>query len=234
MFQVRNCRMEYGEVMPLLCRVPHLPPVVLPLIYTVLRRRHRAVSTLRRDAQIFKWLYEWVWFELNQDLDELLSAGQASQLIDKLEQFAFWLRTGRITSKIAGRIGNFDWLHPNSFNGYLQTVQLFLTWAIERYPATGSPENLRESIIELKTRIRSNFDAIYLGGASVVDVKGLDEIDLHTVFLILHPSAANNPFRRNTRVRNWLIFRLFAEAGPRRGELLWVFRTIVTSDSGLS
>lgn len=226
MFEVRNCRFSHGEVLPLLCRNPHHTPVTLPLIFTVLRRRHRAVSTLRRDAQIFRWLYEWGHFELGRDLDELIVAGDMPLVIDKLEQFAYWLRTKRISAKIAGRIGNYkvhesaDWLHPTSFNGYLQTVQLFLTWTADRYSSATAMEPLDQRILVLKDRIRSSFDALYLGGTSVVKVKGLDEHDLHKLLLLLHPSAAANPFRKNSRFRNWLIFRLFAEAGPRRGELL--------------
>lgn len=226
MFEVRNCRFTHGEVLPLLCRSLHHTPAALPLIFTVLRRRHRAVSTLRRDAQIFRWLYEWGHFQFDRDLDELIVAGDVSLVVSKLEQFAYWLRTGRLSAKVVGRIGRYeghrlvDWLRPTSFNGYLQTVQLFLTWAADRYPSASATEPLNQRILALKERIRSNFDALYLGGASVAEVKGLDEQDFHKVLLMLHPSAKQNPFRRNSRVRNWLIFRLFAEAGPRRGELL--------------
>jgi integrase len=66
---------------------------------------------------------------------------------------------------------------------------------------------------------------------SVAEVKGLDDQDLHALLLMLHPSASDNPFRRNARVRNWLIFRLFAEAGPRRGELLKLKTTDIVEDS---
>ncbi|MCU6502423.1 site-specific integrase [Rugamonas sp. A1-17] len=236
MFEVRNCRFSHGEVLPLLCRTPHQTPAALPLIYTVLRRRHRAVSTLRRDAQIFKWFYQWAYHEIGCDFDELATSGRLNLVIDKLEHFGFWLRTGRVTTKIAGRIGNTrsddgaDWLHPASFNGYLQTVQLFLTWAAERYLTDVSATSLDERVLALKDRIRSNFDALYLGGISVAEVKGLDDQDLHALLLMLHPSASDNPFRRNARVRNWLIFRLFAEAGPRRGELLKLKTTDLVED----
>lgn len=226
MFEVRNCRFGHGEVLPLLCRLPHHTPAALPLIYTVLRRRHRAVSTLRRDAQIFRWFYEWGHSQFGRDLEDLIVEGGIQLVIDKLEQFAFWLRTGRVSAKVVGRIGHskgngsVDWLHPTSFNGYLQSVQLFLTWAADRYPSASTKKPLEQRILALKDRIRSNFDALYLGGTSVAEVKGLDEQDLHKVLLMLHPNAKQNPFRRNSRIRNWLIFRLFSEAGPRRGELL--------------
>jgi hypothetical protein len=181
---------------------------------------------LRRDAQILRWLYEWGHFQFSRDLDELIVAGEMPLVVDKLEQFAYWLRTGRVSAKVVGRIGKYkehesaDWLHPTSFNGYLQTVKLFLTWAADRYSSASAMKPLDQQILALKDRIRSNFDALYLSGTSVVKVKGLDEQDLHKILLMLHPSASQNPFRRNSRVRNWLIFRLFAEAGPRRGELL--------------
>lgn len=236
MFEVHNCRFSHGEILPLLCRTPDLTPVALPLIYTVLRRRHRAVSTLRRDGQILKWLYQWVYSEFGCDLDELALADKLHLVINKLEQFGFWLRTGRVTPKIVGRIGvvhsesGADWLHPTSFNGYLQTIQMFLTWAAERYTTDETTSSLDERIIALKNRIRSNFDALYLGGTSVPELKGLESQDLHALLLMLHPSAADNPFRRNAKIRNWLIFRLFAEAGPRRGELLKLKTTDVIED----
>lgn len=238
MFEVRNCRFGNGEVLPLLCRLPHHTPATLPLIYTVLRRRHRAVSTLRRDVQIFKWLYQWTDNEFTRDFDELAAAGELHLVINNLEHFGFWLRTGRVTSKVVGRLGNdqsnggADWLHPASFNGYLMTVQLFLTWAAERYMVDGTATSLNERILALKDRIRSNFDALRLGGTSVAQVKGLDDQDLHALLLMLHPSASENPFRDNARVRNWLIFRLFAEAGPRRGELLKLKTTDIVEDEG--
>jgi hypothetical protein len=134
MFEVHNCRFDHGEVLPLLVECPSKLQLHCLLIYTVLRRRHRAVSTLRRDAQILKWFYQWSYYELGWDFDELAISGQLHLAINKLEHFGFWLRTGRVTTKIAGRIGNAqlnngaDWLHPTSFNGYLQTVHLFLTW----------------------------------------------------------------------------------------------------------
>lgn len=236
MFEVHNCRFGHGEVLPLLCRTPHQTPATLPLIYTVLRRRHRAASTLRRDAQIYKWLYQWTYCEFGRDFDEIALAGDLNIVINKLEIFGFWLRTGRVTAKIVGRIGDaqlddkVDWLHPASFNGYLQTVQMFLTWAAERYLISEMEKPLSEQIVALKDRIRSNFDALRLGGTSFSEAKGLDSEDLHALLLMLHPSAPNNPFRRNARVRNWLIFRLFAEAGPRRGELLKLKTTDLVED----
>lgn len=239
MFEVHNTRFNHGEIFPVLCRTPHQTPAILPLIYTVLRRRHRAVSTLRRDAQIFKWLYQWTFCELGRDFDELALAGQVDLVINRIEHFGFWLRTGRVTTKIVGRIGKprskdaDDWLHPTSFNGYLHTVQMFLTWAAERYLPKAPATPVGERILALKDRIRSGFDALYLGGASVAEMKGLDSQDLHAVLLILHPRASNNPFRRNARVRNWLIFRLFVETGARRGELLKLKTTdVVEKDEG--
>jgi len=226
MFEVHNYRFGRGEILPLLCRTPHQTPTTLPLIYTVLRRRHRAVSTLRRDAQIFKWLYQWTYHELGRDFDELVLDGQLNVVINHLENFAFWLRTGRVTTKVAGRIGSaqsdqeVDWLHPTSFNGYLQTVQLFLIWTAERYLPDATTVALDDRILKLKDRIRSNFEALYIGGTSVAEERGLNEQDLHALLLMLHPSSSDNPFRKNARVRNWLIVRLFSEAGPRRGELL--------------
>jgi hypothetical protein len=173
MFEVRNCRFSHGEVLPLLCRSPHHTPVAMPLIFTVLRRRHRAVSTLRRDAQIFRWLYEWGHFQFGRDLDELIVAGDMSIVIDKLEQFAYWLRTGRTSANVVGRIGrcegdgSVDWLRPTSFNGYLHTVQLFLTWAVAhswskrrriqiRYAVSAANfERQAERILDLESRISS-------------------------------------------------------------------------------
>jgi integrase len=229
MFQIRNTRFEHGEVLPVLCRAPQSTPVVLPLIYTVLRRRHRAVNTIRHDTLVLKWLYEWGWDTFDRDVDDLISKGHISQVIDRLEQFAFWLRTGRITNKIAGRIGRSskadDWLHPKTFNGYLHSIQLFLTWAAERYFNTSSVKELSQNISELKARIKANFDALYLGGATATDAKGLETNEVHIVLLMLHPSSHGNPFRQNAQIRNWIIFRLFWEAGPRRGELLKVKTT---------
>ncbi len=220
--------------MPVLCRMPQLTPVVLPLTYIVLRRRHRAVNTLKHDVLVFKWLYTWAWAAFGKDLDELLTTEQFSEVIDRLEQLAFWLRTGRVTEKVIARIGRAegirDWLHPKTFNGYLQTIELFLIWAAERYSKNAVPKEFRQSILEIKTRIKSNFEALYLGGASVSDPKGLEPDEINTVVLMLHPSSNDNPFRKNARVRNWLIFRLFWESGPRRGELLKLKTTDLYED----
>lgn len=135
MFVVRTVHFESGEQMPLLCRSHHIQPAVLPMIYCVLRRRHKSVNTIRRDVAVLKWLYEWAEDFLDIDLDSTLASGGFEIISRNLEQFSFWLRSGRTANNIAGRVGRpstADWLHPKTYNDYLLTVQAFLLWAIER------------------------------------------------------------------------------------------------------
>lgn len=225
MFAVQVVRFKSGEQMPLLTRMPHSQPVLLPLIYFVLRRRHKSVNTIRRDALILKWLYEWTAEYLSLDLDDALASGDFDSISKNLENFSFWLRSGRIANNISGRIGkapnpNQDWLHPKTYNDYLICIQAYLLWAIERYSRQENSTTLRKQIIEIKDKVKSKFDALILGGKSEIEVKGLEPYQVDGLLKLITVDSSDNPFRRNTQLRNGLIVRIFLETGLRRGELL--------------
>lgn len=222
MLVVRTIRFESGEQMPLVCRYPNYEPVLLPLIYFVIRRRHKSVNTIRRDALVLKWFYEWSAEYLNIDLDNTLTSGDFEVVSKNLEIFSFWLRTGRLASNVSGRIGKppkKDWLHPKTYNGYLMSVQSYLLWAIERY-SRQYESKLRKQILEIKDKVKSKFEALILGGSTEVQVKGLESDQVNSLLSLVNPNSPNNPFRLNAQLRNSLIIRIFLETGLRRGELL--------------
>jgi len=192
------------------------------------------VNTIRRDASVLKWLYEWAEGFHNVDLDAELASGHFEIIIDKLDQFSFWLRSGRNAVNIAGRIGkpsSKDWLHPRTFNDYLHTVQLYLLWVIDRYTKSTNSSNLNRHLTEIKNRINSKFDASVLGGSTEISVKGLEPEHVAMLLEITHVDAHRNPFCRNVRLRNWLIFKILLETGLRRGELLKLKTTDINEEN---
>jgi hypothetical protein len=121
------------EQMPLLCWSDSAQPVLLPLIYLMLRRRHKSVNTIRRDVSVLKWLYEWAEISLGLDIDAEISSGSIEKISGHFDQFAYWLRSGRVALNVIGRIGQSepaDWLHPKTYNEYLASLKHFLLWAV--------------------------------------------------------------------------------------------------------
>ncbi|MEB0139483.1 MULTISPECIES: site-specific integrase [unclassified Undibacterium] len=210
--------------MPLLCWSDSAQPVLLPLIYLMLRRRHKSVNTIRRDVSVLKWLYEWAEMSLGLNIDAQIFAGRIEKISGHLDQFAYWLRSGRVALNVVGRIGRSepaDWLHPRTYNEYLASLRHFLLWAAERYPSQSETESsLRQQIADIKNKIHWKFEALTLGGKTEVDVKGLDSSQVERVKSLMFFNAPGNPFRNTARLRNWIVVNVLLETGMRRGELL--------------
>lgn len=210
--------------MPLLCWSDSAQPVLLPLIYLMLRRRHKSVNTIRRDVSVLKWLYEWAENSLGIDIDYEISSGRIEKISMHFDQFAYWLRSGRVALNVIGCIGQpkpADWLHPKTYNEYLASVKHFLLWAVERYAnQLGAESALRHQITEIKNKVHWRFEALTLGGKTEVDVKGLDSSEVERIKSLIFFNAPDNPFRSSAKLRNWIIVNILLETGMRRGELL--------------
>ncbi|MEM4988009.1 site-specific integrase [Collimonas sp. H4R21] len=220
------CRLSDGRRLPVLFRLIPSQPVLVPFLFVVLKRQYRAFNTIRNDLVAIKAFYEFHSLQ-NIDVDETLINGQLSLLMKNLEQFIAWLSIEKKAKNIVGRIGNKKLGHhygidPITRDGYLRSLKLFFTWCAQRYINTDAPKtDLENSFSSSLSSIASRFDSHLVTPVTrQVNFRSLCDIEIAAIRELSHPSCALNPFRKQNRLRNWLIIETFIETGIRIGELL--------------
>lgn len=107
--------------------------------------------------------------------------------------------------------------------GRIRRLRAYLTWLFEHFHDSISVSHPLNSLFEkLIAKIRIDEEA--LNGGKNQQVRNPDDSAIPPeIFLrlleIIRPHSPNNPFRKNYRVRNYLIVRILLATGIRRGAL---------------
>lgn len=220
-----------GERFPLLVDAATWAPKSLALRWIVYDRRYScAESTLRRDVNGLRYLYAWGERRFPEGIEARVAAAPLThaELID--------LRGFLLNSKglVAGEIGAQDATvtATGAAGARALSIKLFLTWAVS--PAArnerGADPDQAENIVQQIEGVLGPLAGRAGKGRPRVLIEDhrLDEIEA-----VLRPQMdddgrffqplrwhADNPFRRASRVRNWLIWSLARDCGLRIGEIL--------------
>ena len=235
-WQVVTSVLPDGERLPTLVRRDTWIPAALALRWAVLARRLEcAASTLGRDIDGLRYLYAWAEARFSGGLEARLAAGPLGH--PDLLSLRDYLRHPQPTGSGGGSGGG------PSAGARALTAKLFLTWAISpssRNERGAEPHDAPEILAAIEGVLGPLAKEVGRGRDRVAPENALLEhleellrprLDATGRFvqpLVWHPQ---NPFRLESRVRNWLMWCLARDCGLRIGEILCLrAEDMITSD----
>ncbi len=214
-----------GERLPILVGRDTLIPAALALRWAVLARRLEcAASTLGRDIDGLRYLYAWAEARFSGGLEARLAAGPLGH--PDLLSLRDYLRHPQPTGSAGGSGGG------PSAGARALTAKLFLTWAISpssRNERGAEPHDAPELLAAiggvlgpLAEEVGHGRDRIAPENAILEHLEELLRPRLDATGRFVQPLSwhSENPFRPESRVRNWLMWCLARDCGLRIGEIL--------------
>lgn len=218
-----------GEELPLLVEAATWLPIDLPLRWVVFHRRYEvAASTIRNDLAALRHLYRWAdrLDAFPCGLEGRLSSG-GTLTYDELTSLAAALRAAVAVRKEGMAEGA-------SVGRIAHSVRLFLQWAV--VPANrGEPGAPPSDLAQIERQIDTILKPLSKGGgAGRRQETPADEIERieRVIAPVITASGRivsplrwhkDNPFKRTTRLRNWLMWCLAVDEGLRLGEILGLY-----------
>lgn len=224
-FRVIAIPLPTGEPLPTLVRSTEWIPVRVPTRWAVRRRRFECMpNTLAHDLRAVGLLYEWSQASLAVDLDEMLERFELPEL-RQLDSLLLALRGGS------------EWKDPErslaTVANQASAICSFLSWAIDPINQGGAARRSVIKITERRAALCELFRPISRYSGNSERIRPLDSNEMKRVLLLAGPVRderdaivlplrfrPSNPFRVETRLRNWLMIVIALGCGPRRGELL--------------
>jgi integrase len=228
-FRVLPLTLDTGEILPTLVYHTFLKPVRVATRWVVRRRRWRAMpSTLTNDLRSIGLLYSWANRALERDLDDLLEDGEPVTGVQIQDLLAF-LRVG-------GHIVNIDRATISACNTvarHASVIRDFLKWAVD--PASQGRSQIVpfDEIRYQRACLDEAFHAATRQTGASQRIRPLTDNEVTRIDRLIGPRRKDdgclivplqfppeNPFRMETRLRNWLMYGIAIQCGLRRGELL--------------
>lgn len=228
-FRVLPLTLETGEVLPTLVDAGSWIPVRVATRWVVRRRRWRSMpSTLANDLRSLGLLYSWAGGALEKDLDDLLEDGRPVTGM-QIEDLLAFLRVGsRVVDINRATISG-----SNTVARHASVIRDFLKWAVDLTSQGRSHIVPFDEIRYRRACLDEAFHAITRQSGGSRRIRPLTEEEATRVDRLIGPRrkgngsliaplqfAAANPFRTETRLRNWLMYAIAIQCGLRRGELL--------------
>ena len=228
-FRVLPLTLETGEALPTLVDACSWIPVRVATRWVVRRRRWRSMpSTLANDLRSLGLLYSWASGALKRDLDDLLEDGQPITGMQIEDLLAFLRVGGHVVEISQATISG-----SNTVARHASVIRDFLKWAVD---LTSQGRSQMVSFNEIRYRracLDEAFHAITRQSGGSRRIRPLTEEEVTRVDGLIGPRrkddgslivplqfAVANPFRIETRLRNWLMYAIAIQCGLRRGELL--------------
>ncbi|MBX3253504.1 MAG: site-specific integrase [Chitinophagaceae bacterium] len=104
----------------------------------------------------------------------------------------------------------------------LACIRDYISWSLARYISLNYSKEKSERIKKLNSiKVQDFFNSFtFKSVTNVKDFKSLESIQVDMLVEIVHPESSINPFKREFRLRNFLIIQFLLETGLRIGELL--------------
>ena len=228
-FRVLPLTLDTGEVLPTLVDASSWIPVRVATRWVVRRRRWRSMpSTLTNDLRSIGLLYSWSTGTLERDLDDLLEDGQPITGLQIQDLLAFLRVGGHVVDIDRATISG-----SNTVARHASVIRDFLKWAVD---PTSQGRSQMVSFDEIRYRracLDEVFHAVTRQSGASRRIRPLTDEEVKHVERLIGPRRmddgrlivplqfpASNPFRIETRLRNWLMCEIAIQCGLRRGELL--------------
>lgn len=228
-FRVLPLALDTGEVLPTLVDAGSWIPVRVATRWVVRRRRWRSMpSTLANDLRSLGLLYAWASRALERELDDLLEDGQPITGMQVEDLLTFLRVGGHVVDINRATISG-----SNTVARHASVIRDFLKWAVD---LTSQGRSQMVSFDEIRHRracLDEAFHAITRQSGGSRRTRPLTEEEVTRVDGLIGPRrkedgsvivplqfGAANPFRIETRLRNWLMYAIAIQCGLRRGELL--------------
>jgi len=182
-----------------LLRTNPYQPLLVPFIYTVSHLRNLAKSTVQSKLIGLKYLYTFYAERYSIDVDEFLINRKHQFILDKLNEFVYWLTYSETIIGLQTR------------EIYLFAIRDYLIWSCIRYQVS---HDFITSVNNLLNSHIRKYDSATKTSTSFT--KG--EFDL--ILKFSNPLENKNPFKSKYRNRNFIIISLLQSTGIRLGELL--------------
>lgn len=226
-FRVLPLTLDTGEVLPTLVDASSWIPVRVATRWVIRRRRWRSMpSTLTNDLRSIGLLYSWASGTL--DLDDLLEDGQPVTGMQIQDMLAFLRVGGHVVDIDRATISG-----SNTVARHASVIRDFLKWAVD---PTSQGRRQMVPFDEIRYRracLDEAFHAVTRQSGGSRRIRPLTEEEVTRVERLIGPRrkddgslivplhfAVANPFRVETRLRNWLMCAIAIQCGLRRGELL--------------
>ena len=228
-FRVLPITLGTGEILPTLVTTSSWIAVRVATRWVVRRRRWRSMpSTLTNDLRSLALLYAWAKGALERELDDLLEEGQTLTGI-QIQDLLTFLRVGsRVVDIDRATISG-----SNTVARHASVIRDFLKWAVD--PASqGCRQRVSfDQIRYQRVCLEEAFHAAARQRSASRRIRPLTAEEVARVDRSIGPHrtddgnlrvplrfATANPFRAETRLRNWLMYGFAIQCGLRRGELL--------------
>jgi integrase len=228
-FRVLPLTLDTGEVLPTLVAASSWIPVRVATRWVVRRRRWRSMpSTLTNDLRSIGLLYSWAGETLERDLDDILEDGQPVTGMQIQDLLAFLRVGGHVVDIDRATISG-----SNTVARHASVIRDFLKWAVD---PTSQGRSQMVSFDEIRYRracLDEVFHAVTRQSGASRRIRPLTDEEVTHVDRLIGPRRkddgslivplqfpASNPFRIETRLRNWLMCGIAIQCGLRRGELL--------------
>ena len=228
-YRVLPLTLDTGEVLPTLVDSFSWIPVRVATRWVVRRRRWRSMpSTLANDLRSIGLLYSWASSALEGGLDDLLEDGQPITGM-QIEDLLSFLRVGGHVVNISRAVIS----GSNTVARHASVIRDFLKWAVDLTSQGRSQMAAFDEIRYRRACLDEAFHAITRQSGGSRRIRPLTEEEATRVDRLIGPRrkddgsltvplqfADSNPFRMETRLRNWLMYAIAIQCGLRRGELL--------------
>lgn len=228
-FRVLPLRLDTGEILPTLVEATSWIPVRVATRWVVRRRRWRAMpSTLTNDLRSIGLLYSWADGALQRDLDDMLEDAEPVTGVQMQDLLAFLRVGGQIVTIDRATISA-----CNTVARHASVIRDFLKWAVD--PANQGRSQM-VSFDEIRYRracLEETFHAVTRQSGASQRIRPLTDNEVMRIDRLIGPRrkgdgsiivplqfSPENPFRIETRLRNWLMYGIAIQCGLRRGELL--------------
>jgi integrase len=185
-------------------------------------------STLTNDLRSIGLLYAWSSVALERELDDVLEDGQALTGMQIQDLLVFLRVGGHIVDIARATISG-----TNTVARHASVIRDFLKWAVD---PTSQGRTQRVTFDQIRCQrtcldeafhavTRQSCDSQRIQPLTVEEVARIDELigprrAANGGLILPFQFAAVNPFRSETRLRNWLMYAIAIQCGLRRGELL--------------
>lgn len=220
-YVVETLRLSSGERLPLLVNRASGLPLSQAAEYTLAFQRGVPVNTSRQTIDTIGMLHSWAE-NRGIDLDERFGTGNLlnSDETVSLSEALWERRSAAVSGEVANSLGTGAAVVGATQGKRTDDVIAYVRWRVSLVVSSFTVNDMR--IANINARLNAVVGQLHtLKGVSVSVPRGqLTDAQCLRLFEIVKPGSSENPFHRNTQLRNFFLLLLYYELGIRKAEAL--------------